>query len=286
MKMETEMINNESSKSKLPLDWTYVTRKRAKQGSSSSRNGACVSTIGRDTNESSRDNLSQDEEEYACSCCSPIVIDEYDNTYSDMTWKEEGTTDEATSRREVMNQLGIGIFCLHDTDTSWFQGYFIPKSSGKHKPIGILAVQRDIDECVQCAFGGYRELDVTLYNFLTTKGGRDQDNTGNSSSITIPIVCTGGDMLRMRTITRGETPQDADGSVVNLSFDATTIYTGRKAIPYLKTYFASLVQKQRELLLVQTIPTDDSVQDITKMSELDLLPDCAIVCGDMVLRTT
>jgi hypothetical protein len=203
-----------------------------------------------------------------------------------MTWKEDGMTDEAgDSRREVMNQLGIGIFCLHDTDTSWFQGYFIPKSSGIHKPMGILAVQRDIDECIQCAFGGYRELDVTLYNFLAMEGGRNQDNTGNSSSITIPVVCTGGDMLRMRTITRGKT-QGADGSVVNLTFDATTIYTGLKATPYLKTYFASLVQKKRELLFVQTTATDDSVQEITKMNELDLFPDCAIVCGDMILRTT
>lgn len=286
--MESQTININSSKSNLPVEWTCVTRKRAKQGSISSRNSASVSTIGRTTIESSKDSVSLDEGENACSCCPPTELDEDDDTDTDMMWKgEEMKNEEAASRRqEVMNHRGIGVFCLHDTDTSWFQGYFIPKSSVNPKPIGILAVQRDIDECIQCALGGYRELDLTLYNFLKTEGGGSQDNASHSSSsITVPVVCTGGDMLRMRSMTRGKA-QDTDGSVVNVRFDATTIYTGLKAIPYLKTYFASLVKKQRELLMMQATADDDSDQDITTMSELDLLPDCAIVCGGMILRTT
>lgn len=288
MKMESQTIKIDSSKSKLPLEWTCVTRKRDKQGSISSGNSASVSTIDRNTIESSKDSVSLDEGEKSCTCCPPTAVDEGDDTTTDMMWKGEDVKNEeaASCRLEVMNHRGIGIFCLHDTDTSWFQGYFIPKSSVNPKPIGILAVQRDIDECIQCAFGGYRELDLTLYNFLKTEGGGNQENVSHcSSSITVPVVCTGGDMLRMRAMTRGET-QDTDGSVVNIRFDATAIYTGLKAIPYLKTYFASLVKKQRELLMVQATADDDSEQDVTKMSELDLLPDCAIVCGSMIIRTT
>jgi hypothetical protein len=62
----------------------------------------------------SKDSLLKDEEGYACSCCPPTVIDEYDDTNSDITWKEDGMTNEAgDSRREVMNQLGIVLDGRH-----------------------------------------------------------------------------------------------------------------------------------------------------------------------------
>jgi hypothetical protein len=299
-----------SSNAKLPLDWTCVARKRTKQSSveviRDNRNfesTALTTNGGGSTNnpdESSKDviPLTMDDikEEYSCSCCPSVVADDEEDAEVDKDI--EGTNNEGAkdTTTVVVIKQGIGIFCLHDTDTTWFQGYFIPtdynRSNLKVKPIGILAVQRDVDECIQCADGGYRELDLTVYNSNNTMepSGSKRKNTSASppSSTTVPVICTGGDMLRMRTMPKVSpttTNNNKDESDFKIKFDATTIYTGTKTIPYLKTYFASLVHKQRELLLLQ-LPMATTEQVVTDMTELDLLPDCAIVCGDMVIRTT
>mmetsp|Transcript_10234 Transcript_10234/g.14769 ORF Transcript_10234/g.14769 Transcript_10234/m.14769 type:complete len:111 (-) Transcript_10234:1486-1818(-) len=110
-----------------------------------------------------------------------------------------------------------------------------------------------MDECVQCADGGYRELDLKVY--LSKK------------KQVVPIICTGGDMMRMRPVSL---------SKVNIAFDAYIVYTGDKTIPFSETYSSSLVTKQRNLLLQQQEHTSDA-EAVQQLSALDLLPDCAIV---------
>jgi len=158
---------------------------------------------------------------------------------------------EASQQQHVIK--GIGIFCLHDIDATWFQGYFFPEATKTTKPIGLLATPREMDECVQCADGGYRELDLKVY--LSKK------------KQIVPIICTGGDMMRMRPVSL---------SKVNIAFDAYIVYTGDKTIPFSETYSSSLVTKQRNLLLQQQEHTSDA-EAVQQLSALDLLPDCAIV---------
>jgi hypothetical protein len=58
---------------------------------------------------------------------------------------------------------GHAIFCLHDTtNPSWFQGYFLPPNTAN--PWGLLAVQEEIDKCLECGSGGYRRLTLKLPN--------------------------------------------------------------------------------------------------------------------------
>jgi hypothetical protein len=73
-------------------------------------------------------------------------------------------------------------------------------------------------------------------------------------------------------------------SKVNIAFDANIVYTGAKTIPYLENYFSSLVTKQRNLILQHHEYTSE--EEVQQLSSLDLLPDCAIVCGKMVLTSS
>ena len=63
---------------------------------------------------------------------------------------------------------GQAIFCLHDDDPNWVQGYFIPR--GSKKPWGMLAIQEEIDDCMACSAGGYRRLSLNVYH----RSGRRQ----------------------------------------------------------------------------------------------------------------
>ena len=253
-----------------------------------------------------------------CSC-HPLLLDNNDDVSRCNENFELGEARKRKKRQDSNQQMiklnGYGIFCLHDINTTWFQGYFISNYDSfdddifinrKVKPMGILAVEREMDDCVQCADGGYRELDITILNY-----SRDTETESDSlvpsfskpKKITVPTICTGGDMLRIRSMMSRSTTMENNGpssanttdkcfsstltsSSVKITFDAETVYTGSKTIPFLDMYFTSLVRKQREELLVmqeEEHGNEDNKAKIESMSALDLLPDCAIVRGKMVI---
>lgn len=132
----------------------------------------------------------------------------------------KGTTTNTRSENGVVvkaettpNQFdGRAIFCLHDDDPNWIQGYFIPK--GSKKPWGMLAVQEEVDDCLACSMGGYRRLSLTVYhhsqdqklpssskNHSDDVGSADtgrKTSSGKKKSCKIDDVdWTGGDMMSL-----------------------------------------------------------------------------------------
>ncbi len=83
-------------------------------------------------------------------------------------------------------------------------------------------------------------------------------------------------MMRMRPMSL---------SKVNIAFDANIAYTGDKNIPFLENYFSLLVTKQQNIILQQQEHISEA-EDVQQLSALDLLPDCAIVRGEMVLTSS
>ena len=167
---------------------------------------------------------------------------------------------------------GTGIFCLHEIECKWFQGHFIPSSHNMNKvsTFGILAVEyEDVDECLICSDGGYREIYMTILSSkVKADRGENDDSRGNNKERrkleVHQLECTGGDMLR---ISSKESSQKKELGIQVL-FEADRIFTGKKAALLVQKYFSSLVSNESM--------SNDSV--------LDLLPDCAVVTGDMELK--
>lgn len=143
---------------------------------------------------------------------------------------------------------GNVVFCLHDSNPSWLQGYFIPK--GSNKPWGLLAVQEEIDDCLECADGGYRRLSLTVFH---------KQRRQKSSKIQ-HVDWTGGDMMRL--------------SHSDLKMEADKLWTGTSALPYVKKYFKSLVEK----LGGECCDEVDQKNNI-----LEWMPHIAVITGYMSL---
>ena len=89
--------------------------------------------------------------------------------------------------------VGQAIFCLHDLDPHWFQGYFVPR--GSKKPTPMLAVQKEVDDCMACSAGGYRRLSLTIYN---RRVSATNTNANDTKPLKIEDVdWTGGDMMTL-----------------------------------------------------------------------------------------
>lgn len=148
---------------------------------------------------------------------------------------------------ELMSLSGLAFFCIHSLSTKWFQGRFVPTHG---KPISLLVQQRnDLDDCLQCADNGYREIDLSIFS-------RFCDTEGTRQNICLEkLKCTGGDMLRVVDVES------------NLLFDAERIVTGITTISIVEKYFKNIIPSMEEN---QTL--------------LDVLPDVAIVIGEMKLR--
>lgn len=153
---------------------------------------------------------------------------------------------------------GHAMFCLPELDSTWFQGYFTRNDTKTTniKPLGLLAIQNmDMDDCLQCADGGYRELSLRLC--------RGQRRDVKPDLILSDISWTGGDMIQW--------------SGKHVTFDTERILTGSHAVPLVERYFRGLVQRLRESV------GDDSDGDDDEPPLLELIPDVAIVLGTMKL---
>jgi len=188
------MNDNTTTMSSLPLGWTRVRRRNR--------------SISRPTNHAVK-SVTSDRVSSSSSC-------ENDDGRKNSDLHEDDEEDEeaiARNRIDIYKSIrrcpvaavhndsviiwtGRAIFCLHEMNCTWFQGYFfrnepntlgktrdpLPSSLLSHSPpslsdfcininsnqthlsYGLLATNRtDIDDCIQCEDCGYRSLDVTLF---------------------------------------------------------------------------------------------------------------------------
>lgn len=114
--------------------------------------------------------------------------------------------------------------------------------SGRSKPLGLLAEQTDVDDCLACADGGYHEVQMKLF--------RKPEKT----VVLENIQWTGGDLMKLE----GE----------KIQFETVKFLSGKEAVPLVEQHFGGLVRKLR----------DEETEDATI---LDLIPEVAIVVGNM-----
>ncbi len=302
--------SSSKSSSPLPLDWTRIKRRRKRQKT--------TATATEDDNNNETDKF--------WFCCEDPSCNEQEINYKHIFGKDRKSA--SSSQSKMTSLKGKGLFCLHSLDCTWFQGHFIP-SRMNSSSFGLLAIQReDVDDCLQCKDGGYKEIDLTILsaskkknvgnNAASKSSGSAKEDQRNSNLNDIEngddaktrqkqngdnatkrrklkvekLQCTGGDMLRITTSNNGsgsddfETPtlnnnvtaDDSSGLVedgdtnVDIKFDAERIITGRRVKRLVEKYFSNLVP---------SISSSTST-DIDSLS--DLLPDCAIVIGEMYIR--
>jgi len=166
---------------------------------------------------------------------------------------------------------GQAIFCLHDDDPSWIQGYFIPR--GSTKPWGMLAIQEEVDDCTGCRAGGYRRLSLTVYHrseshgqSFSKNGPNHSDSISKRKKIRNTNSCQidgvdwrGGDMITLYH------PRYVD-------MEAERLLTEKKALPILHKYFQGLINRLEKECCVKK-----------GLSVLEWLPNVAIVTGSMSL---
>lgn len=203
----SNFIMNPSSS--LPLDWTRVSRKR-----------------------------SADDD--AADCCVGGGVCRHRRR---ATRVPIPTTTTTTTDDKVTHYQGKVIVCLLDSNPDWFQAYLFLQDSSE--TWGLLGIQKEIDECLQCSEGGYRVIDLQV--------------TSKDKVTLRDIEWTGGDMV------------DLKGSHVTMQADK--IMTGSDAVPVLEGIFSGILAKVRA-----ETPPDDHVDP------LRLFPELAIVVGKMEIR--
>lgn len=267
----------------LPLGWTKIrrVRKRSRSDGGGDRDSAndtlwcCV-----DPNCSDRASLFADPSpDYACASA-PIKSDE--------------SIDKGKAGPYTVSLRGVGILLLPDVDSSWFQGHFVPSTSalvvgGKSRPLGLLATNRtDVDDCLKCADGGYREMDLTLYNFGGIGSGSGNGQGQRPRKIKFErAVCTGGDLVRLRAAddakpgTSSSLGIESSRPASSASFDADRVLTGQKAAPYIRRYFSSVLRRVHNGESSRTSDCKEKSRDDKEVE--NALPDSAIVLGKMQL---
>jgi len=239
--------------SSLPLDWTRMNRRNQVIGGDKG-DFCCVNPDSCRRRSRIRPLTTEIREK------SPIVT-------TTINGNDDGVVTETSKKID-----GRAIFCLHDDDPSWIQGYFI--SRGSKKPWGMLAIQEEVDDCMACSTGGYRRLSLTVYHrshghhrqfsSKTDSSHSDSirtktDDSKNDSCKIDDVDWTGGDMMTLCH------PRYVD-------MEAERLLTGKKALPMMHKYFQGLLNRLEEECHV----TEGS-------SVLDWLPNVAIVTGPMTL---
>jgi hypothetical protein len=162
----------------IPLDWTRVSRKRPNSGSPDS------------------------------ACC---VDGSCRHRSSPGVRQQEGEAPDAGPAKQVYR--GQVVMCLHDANPDWFQGYFFVENG---ETWGLLGIQKEVDDCLQCSEGGYRQIDLKV---------KSQDHTF------VDVDWTGGDMMDLKG-------QD-------VSMQAEKILTGESAVPIVEGVFSGLMRRLR-----------------------------------------
>lgn len=169
--------------------------------------------------------------------------------------------------------IGRCIMCLPDGNPDWFPGYVWFSSK---KAWGLVGEQLEVDECLQCADGGYREIKVTLEAFGLTA-------SPESNKLRIPFVqWTGGDLMRLET-TKEQQDNETTATNVNLQMIPSKLLTlgtvgkpNQEACRLARSLFDKLLRQRYSL------ETNDEVIS-TDRSLLELYPDLVLVIGEMTL---
>lgn len=290
----------------LPLEWTRVKRRRS--STKSKRNS--------DLNEETLD----DDDDDDFDCCRTDVGGCLNSSCRRKRWNRRSTNDAQDDESIIrittdvpMRRClrGTAFFCLPDADCDWFQGYLFVSSSSSsltdnpkrtlgtntnpiatpsrimvpthHLQLGLLCRAQEIDACLECDAGGYRELSVQVREFLP----RQQPNKKSSRSSVHQfsnVEWTGGDMMRLAS-NDPCTIATNNGSGDTLWLQADSIRSGSDAVPYVEAIFASLLQSLRQQ---QQQPGDDEgfntinpVDGKEMPSVLELMPNVAVVSGTM-----
>ena len=155
----------------IPLDWTRVPRRRKSSNDNSIQGDMNVAVKKKRSRILGNDETDDEEKDCTDLNCRRCIS-------RDVLWNDSPSTDDSFNRnmRQISRNgdannflTGHIIFCLPDQDCEWFQGYFFPLVNDdfdfKHIPLnnspiyGVLCtVKQDIDECLQCTAGGYREI--------------------------------------------------------------------------------------------------------------------------------
>ena len=110
----------------------------------------------------------------------------------DLQCQPNQTASRKRKRPRVQTSLeGRGVVCLPPVG-SWWSGHFI----GEEQQFGLLAKERDIDECLKCADGGYAEYTVEVLDFKRSMLATCivRRSGGN-------VVCLASDQLNFQTET-------------------------------------------------------------------------------------
>lgn len=243
---EASIDTNSDWQTSLPLDWTKMSQRKRKWGEddddSSTPDPFCrdPSTCRRRHDRPRRDPPAQDRNKSSSS------------SFSHASGENAAARTDGigiSNRRE-----GQAIFCLHDMNPAWVQGYFVPR--GSNKPWGMLAVQEELDECLACDDGGYRRVSLTVYPSTATNFKKEGLHQRKSYKVE-GVDWTGGDMMSLYH------PQHVD-------MEGQRVLTGTKTLPIIEKYFQGLVRRLQEICNVE----DD-------VPLLDWLPNVAIVTGSM-----
>ena len=273
----------------LPLEWTQISRGKSKQRRKKENN-----------NDSDSDFMS------CCESCPPSEIRRNSASAHHIREQTQEINNEASHPLSTTLN-GKGIFCLHSLDTDWFQGYFIPDNSNsisnlnsKRKPLALLAVNRnDVDDCLQCSDGGYREIDLTAFSSAPKKFEEESNVKEKKQTVKkrktkkwTRVICTGGDMLCFSESTTPITTESSSGRRQDgkLRFEAEKVLTGEKVEPFMKRYFSNLLQHVvRNVDVDRVADKQNTVGAVgeticrTNVSTLELLPECAIVSRSMTI---
>ena len=325
---ERDGDNDSSWKTTLPLGWTRMQKSdlcptappdvagiegagsgmTRPRGMMSSRNYYGDSTT---TNSSTGNNTQKDPSSSISSSPSPSSSSSSTKSQACTTSNIHGTIQQNNHTKIVHGQA---IFCLHDWNPSWIQGYFLPSTSSSFsssspsslmkgtlfggvggdvtttsvdktlvKPWRMLGVQEEIDECLECTDGGYRRLTLTVY----------QDTSPAMSSATRAVSDTGATKRlrkKMAKTTKFHGIEWTGGDMMDLydvdnkvdMMKAEKLLTGHQCLRPLNKYFGGLISHLRR----QCLENDDDENgnnDRDDFDVLEFLPNLAIVIGSMSL---
>ena len=150
---------------------------------------------------------------------------------------------------------GRAVWLLHDLESEWFQGYFY--AIGQARPWGLLALIQELDECLQCSEGGYRQIRLQV---LLPSSSNASGNIKKDLGI---VEWTGGDMMRL------------ESAVVKMEPDS--VVTGNKAASITTDLFKGVWKQLRSMYNEQV----EGGIEMEQVGLLELLPDVAVVRGSM-----
>jgi hypothetical protein len=247
----------EDWKSILPLDWTRIGRRTT-----------TVTTKRQKIDDSTGEEYAYGDDENCCQDPAYCLRRRYVRPI---------TTNTTNNNQSTRMMHGKVIFCLHEYNPQWFQGYFVPKMGSK-KPWGLLAQQEEIDECLVCSDGGYRRISLTIYTSKINKNNdklsslltTTETKSSQQKNIIQGIDWTGGDMM---TLFHPD----------YIEMIGEKVLTGPKCLPILQKYFHNLIMQLHKDYCDHDYDNDNYQPQTTTTTILEWLPDVTIVVGSMSL---